>query len=306
MATNSKIEWLDGDARLRGRRVVAGKGMDAPLRMRKARRLMPDPDIFAEGVPDAFIDKVFAVMALCPQHHFIALTKRAERMREYFADEWRNQRIYNAALGLRARLPPWWRMRRGNIFACGVTLPLPNVELCVSGENQQTINERVPHLLATPAAWRSVSYEPALGAVDFGSTLHPVAFNHVRGPSGGPPDYSVRPGLDQIYAGGESGPGARPSHPDWFRDCRDACAAAGVAFFFKQWGEWLPGTEFKAALDDPRRRDPWLAQRFYHWPDGHCAARIGKKRAGRLLDGVEHNALAAGLTVAQTPRLREK
>jgi protein gp37 len=141
--------------------------------------------------------------------------------------------------------------------------PLPNVWLGVSVEDKITADARIALLLQTPAAIRFVSYEPALGPVDFstflstipsmGSDLHP----HRR--------YEAERGLDWIIAGGESGPGARPPHPDWFRSVRDQCEAAGVAFFFKQWGEY--GHKWDSSV-------PYME-------------KIGKKRAGALLDGRE-------------------
>jgi len=96
-------------------------------------------------------------------------------------------------------------------------------------------------------------------------------------------EWEDTPSLDWVIAGGESGPGARPMHPDWARSLRDQCAAAGVPFFFKQWGEWLP---------DRQSFDPepyWRASTGHRFPDGSVAARVGKSRAGRLLDGREHS-----------------
>jgi protein gp37 len=233
-------------------------------------------DLFAEGVPDAWIDRVFAVMAGAAQHTFQVLTKRSDRMRAYLTALPERMRTLDCDSGLDF-----------------VRLPLPNVWLGVSAEDQRRADERVPDLLATPAAVRWVSAEPLLGPINF-TNIRPrdrYEFNALGG-------YDFDQGtccerLDWIVVGGESGPGARPMHPDWARQIRDVCAAAGTAFHFKQHGSWAPeahGSEWMildsaGGLDIPDDR----------WPDeaaGEVAVtRVGKKAAGRLLDGVEHNGL---------------
>jgi protein gp37 len=161
----------------------------------------------------------------------------------------------------------------------------PNVWIGTSIENQATATERIPELLKIPAAIRFVSYEPALGPVDWQKWYpHP---NHGK----------VRPmeQIDWFIAGGESGPQARPSHPDWFRSLRDQCQGAGVPFFFKQWGEWVPFANNRDVPPAPDRTPVCLVKsdgrviRPYCGEDapGHQMARIGKKAAGRLLDGRE-------------------
>lgn len=147
----------------------------------------------------------------------------------------------------------------------------------------------MPDLLATPAAVRFVSAEPLLGPIDFTQINYGTAsgFQVVRDSL----KASDIERIDWVIAGGESGLGARPMHPAWARQIRDACDAAEVAFHFKQWGAWAPearGSEWAildsaGGLDIPDDR----------WPDedaGEVAvSQIGKKAAGRLLDGVEHN-----------------
>ncbi len=154
----------------------------------------------------------------------------------------------------------------------------PNVWLGVSVEDQQTADERIPWLLKTPAAVRFVSVEPMLGAVDLMGFL-PLAQSDIHGvvysPVGGP-------FIDWVICGGESGPGARPMHPDWARSLRDQCRGANVPFFFKQWGEWIAEGQY-AAIDGtwkPTTPDKQFA-------DGTFVFRIGKKAAGRKLDGEE-------------------
>ena len=180
---------------------------------------------------------------------------------------------------------------------------MPHVQLGVSVEDQATANERIVELLGTPAAVRFVSIEPMLGPVNLDDLAvdEPPSSSHHFSALG----CDVAPGDDQwgcatvhwVIAGGESGPHARPPHPDWFRSLRDQCAAAGVPFTFKQWGEWCPrGPEAwgypsvegvaRMRLTDAGTNGQNLASAGgnHVWMN-----RAGKKAAGRLLDGVEHN-----------------
>jgi protein gp37 len=260
--------------------------LDQPLRWKRPRRIFvcAHGDLFAEAVPDEWIDRVFAGMALAPQHTFQVLTKRSERMREYVNGDW-SLRIIDRLPGHAAG----WLSDGRNI--------LPNVWLGVSAERQQEADQRVPDLLATPAAIRFVSAEPLLGPIDFRRIR--IAPDHhtivdaldgyavVDAPGRG----RERAMLDWIIVGGESGQGARPMHPAWARSIRDQCAAAGTAFFFKQWGAHRPLTRAEhgqacgATLigDDPHDADAYVLH-------------VGKKAAGRNLDGAEHSAF---------PELRE-
>jgi protein gp37 len=171
--------------------------------------------------------------------------------------------------------------------------PRPNVWLGTTAENQHYANERIPHLLQTPAAVRFVSYEPALGPVNFRRIEHnpggsggPVFIDALKGQfvslgSNGSIPYV---GLNWIICGGESGPGARPMHPDWARSVRDQCQAAGVAYLFKQWGEYV---ESRPRGEAAKRMtaDPIFG--------GLQMIRVGKAKAGRLLDGREWNEFPA-------------
>lgn len=174
--------------------------LDAPLHWRKPRRIFVNSmaDLFHEDVPFAFVEAVTTVIAACSARTFQILTKRPERMREFFR-----------------RIPQIW--------------PLPNLWLGVTAENQEAADERIPLLLQTPAAVRFVSYEPALGPVD----LRAVSTANVSAAAGN----KLSDCLHWVIAGGESGPHARPMHPNWVRSIRDQCAGAGVPFFFKGWGE---------------------------------------------------------------------
>ena len=132
-------------------------------------------------------------------------------------------------------------------------------------EDQRRADERIPALLRMPAVVRFLSCEPLLGPVELpgGASID------------GDADDSI-PGIHWIIVGGESGPKARPMHPAWARSLRDQSQRAGVPFFFKQWGEWEPGEG---------RLIPTFGGKFRQWRDGQTVWRVGKKEAGRLLDG---------------------
>lgn len=179
--------------------------------------------------------------------------------------------------------------------------PLPNVWLGVSVENQRYADERIPLLLKTPAAVRFLSVEPLLGPVDL---YRFMPWTDIR-------DRHFNTGIDWVIAGGESGPEARPMHPDWVRSIRDQCVEAGVPFFFKQWGEWR----------DRRTGDPdaWNkqirltaggrnGQDLAKADDGNevWMQKVGKKEAGRLLDGRTWDEMprtASTLAPSETPDL---
>lgn len=277
-----------------------------PLRWKRPRMIFvcAHGDLFHESVPGAWIDRVFAVMALCPQHTFQVLTKRADRMRVYMTTGRHVEiQMQTRSLGLH-ELKRRERMQ-GHVHR-GALLPLPNVWLGVSVEDQQRADERIPDLLATAAAIRWISAEPLLEAVDLRVLRYDgmVYINGLTGDHGVTWPYQGRgPGLDWVVAGGESGPGARPMHPDWARALRDQCAAADVPFFFKQWGEWAPGVSIDGHVTRPENTADWFNDRWsfeeitprmaseLHVDDEPLLWRCGKKRAGRLLDGVEHNGM---------------
>lgn len=208
---------------------------------------------------------------------------------------------------------------RGNGWQNG---PWPNVWLGTTVENQAEAYRRIPHLLAVPAAKRFLSMEPLLGPVDLAEWIECIehcgncggesprqkddicprcgaknnlistwgaaeAERYRTGERYDPASEAGRsdidgtnPTIDWIIAGGESGSKARPSHPDWFRSLRDQCTNAGVPFFFKQWGEFFPEDQPTSAPGED-----W--SRGVHLPNAGFAFRVGKKRAGALLDGRE-------------------
>lgn len=251
--------------------------LEQPLHWKRPRKIFVNSmsDLFHEKMQTEWIDQIFAAMLVCPQHTFQILTKRPERMRNYLS-----------TVGARQIEPHMQRLRAGY---GRLDWPWRNVWLGVSVEDQKTADARIPVLLQTPAAVRWVSYEPALGPVDFSAWPKRV-WLRVVGDDGS----AERGRIDWVVAGGESGPGARLAHPAWFRTARDQCQAAGVPFFFKQWGEWLNSTQlvpvFTSAELDKAIFD---SHRVRRGPDNHNAGlddlyfHVGKKRAGRLLDGRE-------------------
>lgn len=256
--------------------------LDLPLRWKRPRRIFVNSmsDLFHENVPDETRDRIFAVMGFASQHTFQVLTKRPEQMRAYMAaledDAWR----------LPAALEGIVEARKISDAFMDAEWPLPNVWLGVSVEHQAAADERIPLLLQTPAAVRFLSCEPLLGPINFrwapyahqamGQTHR--QYLEERGQIN---EYESLRQIDWVIAGGESGPGARPMHPAWARSLRDQCTAANVPFFFKQWGEWAPADDFASEVQE-------------HYDvlgrTSGASIRIGKKRAGHLLDGAEHYA----------------
>lgn len=211
--------------------------LEEPLHWRKPRRVFVDSmgDLFHADVPDEYIDRVFAIMALTPQHTYQVLTKRPERMREYLSDPNRWERIEDRA-----------RDDYGGV--CDVW-PVANVWLGTSVEGQAAADERIPHLLATPAAVRFLSCEPLLGPMNLTAWLAPsstdvyhrerrsdeanAAINHLIRAAGRMMGGEF---IDWVIVGGESGAKARPCNIEWIRDIVRQCRAASVPVFVKQLG----------------------------------------------------------------------
>ncbi len=205
-----------------------------PLGWKKPRRVFVNSmsDLFHKDVPDEFIDRVFAVMAMMAHRHtFQVLTKRAVRMRDYLAS--RSQNVKHWEKPARELGYPFIRL---------LQFPFPNVWLGVSVEDQKRADERIPPLLETLAAVRWVSAEPLLGPINFDSTHEsdPCSSNFLSGIDGERIYDGKKCALDWIVVGGESGSSTRPMEPDWARFIRDQCQSAGVPFFFKQWGGRTP------------------------------------------------------------------
>lgn len=211
-------------------------------------------DLFHVSAPARAVARIFAIMALTPQHTYQVLTKRVERMRDWTNDP-ATPGLVQAEMDLiqpGAKLPGW---------------PLDNVWCGTSVEDQQRADQRIPVLLQVNAAVRFLSIEPLLGPV---SLFRAVTFEAASR-------------IDWVIVGGESGRKARPMHPEWARDLRDQCLQAEIPFFFKQIGQWTWNeTEGKrraiGLLPDGRRVTPGTAGSVTIW-------NVGKKAAGNQLDG---------------------
>lgn len=236
-------------------------------------------DVFDNEVPSEWRDDLATLIAHTPDLDWLLLTKR----------------IGNAGAML------------GDIFLDG---PPDNLWLGATIVTQEEADRDIPKLLAVPAAKRFLSIEPLLGPVDL--TMH--LWGRPKPCDDCPKDgdcecgYARRgtvfddPALDWVIVGGESGPKARPMHPDWARSLREQCAAAGVPFLFKQWGEWMPPESRTTSYPDGDWRDvvdatgevrkvAYVGDRVLE--SSRQVVRVGKKAAGRLLDGIEHNGFPA-------------
>lgn len=340
-----------GEAKFTGEVRFNEQWLADPLRWKRPRMIFvcAHGDLFHEDVPDEWIDRVFAVIALAPQHTFQVLTKRTKRMRRYFA--------HDGGFGRWGYIEACAReiiSRRSGRIAQGLTLAhfggsnLPNVWLGTSIEDQATADARIPDLLDTPAALRFVSAEPLLGPVDLTHIQDGVDDDFSD--CGGHPDphYPIdsvgwgrtdaltgyywsttqtpdgvvdraneqvviyQPTIDWVICGGESGPHARPMHPDWARSLRDQCVAAGVPFFFKQWGEWVSildreqndpdwRLDYGQRYADTQKTQRWLnlnGGSGFHGERFHVMGRVGKKFSGNVLDGKIWNQMP-------TPRVQD-
>ncbi|MFX4261274.1 DUF5131 family protein [Pelotomaculum propionicicum] len=263
------------------------KNMDLPSRVQKPTVWAIWNDLFHEDVPDAYILRAFNLMGYCPQHTFILLTKRPERMKEFI------DRLYCNHYNICGPTRMEFELKPTPFFT--KYQPLKNLWLGVTAENQKQANLRIPILLQTPAAIRFASVEPMLGQVDLrnlkydGDILDALAGEYLS--TDGSEAYVPWNNLDWVICGGESGPGARPMHPDWARSLRDQCQAAGVPFFFKGWGEWLPVAAPRIGIKEYLIMDADGKSYRGGWSDAMSTegdiwafARVGKQVAGRLLD----------------------
>lgn len=251
----------NGSSRWTGRVELVPDALDKPLRWRKPARVFVNSrsDLFHEALPDEAIDRVFAVMALAPQHTFQVLTKRPERMRAYITTPMEAGRFVRF-MEFVASLRPGTLIGKDTFSfrVEGGAIRLSNVWLGVSVEDQASADARIPILLDTPAAVRWVSAEPLLSdlsfRIPFARFAPPGCFwtgvdgihvDTLRGAGGEPPI----PALDWIVVGGESGPGARPCDVAWIRSALEQCKAARVPCFVKQLGA-RPFATGRGLLDD--------------------------------------------------------
>lgn len=257
--------------------------MDKVFHWKKPRKIFVCSmgDLFHEDNAFSDILHVFYCMALAKHHTYIVLTKRPQRMIDFFntVEETGNKQ-YN---------------------------PLPNVWIGVTVENQKAADERIPLLLKTPAAIRFISIEPMIGAVDlenirqYNDKGKHIASFQVLEPIANCDD-SNRPALDWVILGGETGHNARPMHPDWVNKIKDVCLKYKTPFFFKSWGQWHAGsyaTSYSAIVFNdgsviPDKPD--LSMNFsddlninWHKYKPHVMARTGKKISGDLIDGIRYN-----------------
>lgn len=233
------------------------EALHLPLTWKRPRKVFVNSmsDLFHEDVSFDFIDAVFSVMSSADHHTYQVLTKRAWRMYRFW--QWKD-----AQMGFR------WK-------------PKPNIWIGVSVENQQEATDRIIALCQIDAHVRFLSCEPLLGPLDIYGWLDS--------------SQGIPSRIDWVIAGGESGPNARPMHPDWVRSLRDQCKAADVPFFFKQWGEW--GTE---KLFHGKKKN---IKGTYLNINGHRCGfeslmdkskdyitlwKTGKNNNGNFLDGVQH------------------
>lgn len=210
-------------------------------------------DVFDNQVTQGWRQDLWALIADCVHLDWLLLTKRPQNIMKMLPGSCAVQ-IY------------------------GANWPWHHVWLGTTAENQEEADRRIPILLATPAAVRFVSLEPVLGPIDLSRwTTDQARYAEYCDAVGGPqPKLTI---LDWVIVGGESGPKARPMHPDWVRSIRDQCRSSCVPFLFKQWGEWHADSMLFRTLE------------------GECPPRdmkIGKKKSGRTLDGVVHNAFPTG------------
>ena len=254
-------------------------------------------DVFDNAVPEEWRFALFKLIADTPNLDWLLLTKRIGNALAMIAEATTVVEYQNPAI-----LP--WTSKE----------PWPNVWLGATICNQEEADRDIPKLLAVPARVRFLSMEPLLGPVDISRHMWPVhgwwkgPFNSYREAKAAGAETGLKRQalvsaharfIDWVIVGGESGQHARPMHPDWARSLRDQCAAAGVPYLFKQWGEWrhMDVEEQKA------KSDAVVRGRVATWPDGtvghgdyrlnggygRSVFKMGKKAAGRLLDGVQHD-----------------
>lgn len=285
------------------------KALLAPLKWKRGRKVFvcSMTDLFAEFVPFELVDRVFAVMALASRHAFQVLTKRPDRMAEYM-----NESKIGRAGFVEGRAKAIARDVCKIMDGVYLKWPLENVWLGCTCESQEWADKRIPHLLKCPAAVRFLSVEPMLGPVLVGEYLGSVLEDSAGIDNRGWP----LDGIDWVIAGGESGRNARPMHPDWARSLRDQCERAGVPFFFKQWGEWLPISDAPIEVMQAANRykqtgllrsgasGDQVTKELCDAQDDlpELCYRVGKHAAGRLLDEREWNELPAALAVAEAAR----
>ena len=239
--------------------------LDRPRHWKAPRAIFVNSlsDLFHDDIPDSFILDVWRTMRDTPQHIYMILTKRPERMQAFV-----NRIAWHTPEDGRGGYVPY-------LYDDG-DAPLKNVWLGVSVENQTMADKRIPLLLQTRAAVRFLSCEPLLRRVDLSNWLFCAGVDSQG-------YFAKDQGIDWVVVGGESGPGARPMNPAWAVALRDECLAADVPFFFKQWGEHVPAEMYSPYFDVAAADKTKL----FTFPNGQHMVRVGKKAAGAVLGGRE-------------------
>ena len=233
-------------------------------------------DWLDDEVPIKWLARLLKLIHDTPHLDWLLLTKRPENWRARVAASMRHldreqpedARPYVTG-NVCAMLDDWLNDKT----------PPQNVWLGTSVESQDWADDRIPLLLDIPAKVRFLSCEPLLGSVCFRPRCETVEDKIYALETGDATRPVMLNGIHWVVCGGESGKHARPMHPDWARSLRDECNAAGAAFHFKQWGEWLPDNQ-NAEVNHPLSPPS-------------SAIRVGKSKAGRLLDGREWNEFPA-------------
>jgi len=259
---------------IEGKVVTHPDRLDIPLKRKKPTVYAVWNDLFHEAVPDEFIGETFRVMASIQRHTFLILTKRPQRMLDIV------RRLEAGSLcsymdGDESGAE-WVNRTFSEVF--------PNVWPGLTICNQEEL-DRLWTIFAQVPGKKFLSIEPMLEAINVSKYLRSDCADNCPAEnrceeccSARMSDFGPRL-IDAVILGGETGPGARPMHPEWVRSIRDQCAAAGVPFFFKQWGEWAVGE----------------SKDFRRYPEdistGQYMVRVGRKAAGRLLDGKTYDSL---------------
>lgn len=262
------VELVKGTPVWTGKINVSEEAMLLPLKYKSPTvwfvNSMGDP--FHPAVTDAQLDRLFSTMEACPQHIFQVLTKRPRRMRDYLT------RRKSAAPIM---VPIGNGLLEQHPFNNEMQVP-SNIWLGVTIENKRAFIQRAKLLKETPAALRFWSCEPLLGHLGY-----------------------IQPDLmpDWVISGGESGKGARPSHPSWHTHLRDLCMKAGIPYFFKQWGAYSPIRQIGGRFDHRERIDTRVMMSGeYGGHNGWPMKRQPKHLSGRTLEGIEYNQMPAILT----------
>lgn len=262
--------------------------LEKPFRWKKPRTVFLNSmsDIFHKDVTVQQIAEIYAMMFLNPQHTFIVLTKRSNRACDMLNGSEFFDEFYRACNMMHDKYIQTLEQEMYQYVELKSMWPLKNVWQGVSVESQEQ-DHRIDELANTPAYIRVVSYEPAVGPLDFRKWFNLYEYEEGK--------YGFRTGSrwlgspDWIISGGESGRHASPAHPDWFRMVRDQCAAANVPYFFKQWGEYVP-VDKKHAMEDNeivftnKGMEVIMAEASI----SQVMAKVGKKESGNLLDGKQH------------------